>query len=214
MNKIKLFLKEKIKWIIAVIAFIIFLILLFLMKNKSIIVFDDVCYKYISLLISDNMTFFVKVITSLGSALPLILITVIFMLLPKEKKYGILIGINLIIVFLFNLLLKIIFLRPRPIDINLIEESGYSFPSGHAMISTAFYGFIIYLLWKSKFNKKIKWLYTIILSVLIVFICVTRVYLGVHYTSDVLAGFFMGIVYLIIFISNVSKYLQNKKSSK
>ena len=202
------------KWGIAAISLIIFIILLTLVNSDSIEVFDSFCYKYISLLIYPKMTFFVKVITSFGGATALILFALIIMLLSKEKKYGLFAGMNLLIVFLLNLLLKTIFSRPRPIDINLIEESGYSFPSGHAMISTAFYGFLIYLIWQTKFNKKIKWLYTVLLSILILLICITRVYLGVHYASDVLAGFFIAITYLIIFISIVSKFIQKKESSR
>ena len=202
------------KWFIAVISLVIFIILFSLVNSDMIEIFDNFCYKYVSLLIAPRMTFFVKMITHLGSSTVLISIALIIMLLPKEKKCGILVGMNLLIVYLLNLLLKSIFSRPRPIDINLIEASGYSFPSGHAMISTGFYGFLIYLIWKTKFNKKIKWLYTIILSILILLICVTRIYLGVHYASDVLAGFCIAITYLIIFISIVSKILQKKESSK
>jgi undecaprenyl-diphosphatase len=212
--------KEKIpffkylKWIIAGISLLIFIVFLNLINSDVIEIFDTFYYKYISLLISPRMTFFVKIITHLGSSTALISIALIILLLSKEKKQGILVGINLLIVFLFNLLLKSVFSRPRPIDIHLIEASGYSFPSGHAMISTAFYGFLIYLIWKTKMNKKIKWLYTILLSILVLLICITRVYLGVHYASDVLAGFFIAITYLIIFISVVSKFVQKKESSK
>lgn len=212
--------KEKIdflkyfKWFVAGIALIIFVVLFALVNSDVIEVFDSFCYKYISLLICPKMTFFVKFITSFGGATALISFALIIMLLSKEKKYGVFAGSNLLIVYLFNLLLKSIFSRPRPIDINLIEESGYSFPSGHAMISTAFYGFLIYLIWQTKFNKKIKWLYTVLLSILILLICTTRVYLGVHYASDVVAGFFVAITYLIMFVSIVSKFIEKKESSK
>ena len=110
------------------------------------------------------MTFFVKMITNLGSAFALIVITLLIILFFKNKKYGILTGINLLVVFLFNLVLKFIFARPRPIDINLIEESGYSFPSAHAMVSTAFYGFIIYLILKSNLSKLNKTIYSVLLT--------------------------------------------------
>lgn len=210
----KIFLKKNLKWIIAVVSLILFLILSSLIHNDKLIAFDNFYYKYMSLLISERMTFFVKMVTHLGSALSFILLTVIVMLLPKEKKYGILVGINLIIAFLFNLFLKSIFSRPRPLDINLIKESGYSFPSGHAMVSTAFYGFLIYLIWQTNLKKEQKWLYSILLSVLVLLICITRVYLGVHYASDVLGGMLISIFYLVIFTSIVSKYLLKKKSSK
>src|SRR5699024_7344638 len=160
--------------------------------------------------------FFVKMITNLGSAFSLVSLTILILLIPKEKKYGILVGINLITIFVINTILKFIFARPRPLDINLIEELGYSFPSAHAMISTAFYGFIIYLIWQTKISKRRKWISSILLSILIVLIGITRIYLGVHYASDVFAGMLISISYLVLFTSIASKYLykNNKKSSK
>lgn len=209
-----IFLKNNLKWIIALVSLILFFLIIRSIYRESIITFDNFYYDNIRVLISDRMTFFVKMVTSLGSAIALISLTVLIMLIFKNKKYGILTGVNLLVIFLFNLLLKFIFARPRPIDINLIEESGYSFPSAHAMVSTAFYGFFVYLICKTKLSKKLKWFYSIILSILIIFICITRVYLGVHYASDVFGGVLLSIAYLVLFTSIISKYLSNEKSSK
>lgn len=214
MKKIALFLKKNLKWIIALITLILFIAIIRGVYKESIIDFDNFYYRNISRLISDRMTFFVKIITNLGSAFALIALTILIMLIPKNKKYGILTGINLATVFLINLVLKFIFARPRPLDINLIEELGYSFPSAHAMVSTAFYGFFIYLIWQTKSPLKKKWLYSVLLSLLVILICITRIYLGVHYASDVFGGALIAISYLVLFTSIISKYLSNKKSSK
>jgi len=214
MKKEILFLKKNLKWIIALITLILFLAIMKSIYIESIVEFDNFYYDYVSLLISDRMTFFVKMITNLGSALTLISLTILSMLISKEKRYGVLTGINLVVIFLFNLVLKLIFARPRPLNINLIKEFGYSFPSAHAMVSTAFYGFFIYLIWQTNINKKQKWLYSCLFSLLILLICVTRVYLGVHYASDVFGGMLIAITYLVLFTSIISKYLPNKKSSK
>ena len=122
--------------------------------------------------------------------------------------------LNLTINFIFNQYLKLFFSRPRPVDLMIVEEKGYSFPSGHSMISMAFYGFIIFLIWKYLKNKKLKWLYTILLGILIVLVGTSRIYLGVHYASDVLAGFYFSIAYLIIYTTAISSKLNTNKSTK
>ena len=216
MNKFATLLRKNLKWIICLITLILFIAIIRSVYKESIMNFDNFYYEHISKLISDQMTFFVKMITNLGSAFSLVSLTILILLIPKEKKYGILVGINLITIFVINTILKFIFARPRPLDINLIEELGYSFPSAHAMISTAFYGFIIYLIWQMKISKRRKWISSILLSILIVLIGITRIYLGVHYASDVFAGMLISISYLVLFTSIASKYLykNNKKSSK
>ena len=208
MNNRKILLKKNLKWIVALVSLILLFLIIRSVYKGSIIHFDSFFYDNIRVLINDRMTFFVKMLTSLGSAFALVSLTVLVMLMFKNKKYGILTGVNLLVIFSFNLLLKFIFARPRPIDINLIEESGYSFPSAHAMISTAFYGFFVYLIWQTNLPKKMKWWYSIILSILILLICITRVYLGVHYASDVIGGLLLSLTYLVLFTSIISKYLK------
>ena len=121
-------------------------------------------------------------------------------LLVKNKKVSKAFLLNLICVFILNYLLKIIFSRERPIDINLITESGFSFPSGHAMISLGIYGFLIYLLLLSDKNKISKIIGAISLVLLIFLIGISRIYLGVHYATDVIAGFVISCSYLLLFI--------------
>lgn len=215
MKKFTNFMKKNLKWMIALIALVLFIAILRNIYKDNIVSFDDFYYEHISGIISSQVTSFVKIITNLGGAFALIFITGLFLAIPKNKRYGILVCINLVAVFVLNLVLKLIFARPRPMDINIVEEIGYSFPSAHAMVSTAFYGFIIYLIWQSKQSLKKKWIYSILLSFVILLICVTRIYLGVHYASDVFAGMLISISYLILFTSITSKYLKGQtKSSK
>ena len=119
---------------------------------------------------------------------------------------------NLFIITVFNQLFKFILQRPRPSNYNIITEKGYSFPSGHSMVSMAFYGYIIYLVYKYIKNKYLKWIIISILSLLIISIGISRIYLGVHYTSDVLAGFLISISYLVIYINLTSAILNEKNS--
>ena len=169
---------------------------------------DVIGYKFISTyFISDFATPVAKFITNFGGAIYLIGIAIILFIAIKNKKIVIAIISNLVIVTILNQLLKIILRRPRPEEFRIINESGYSFPSGHSMISMAFYGFLIYLIYKNIKNKYLKWSLIIALVMLIIGIGISRIYLGVHYTSDVLAGFLIAISYLIIYISIINRFI-------
>ena len=200
--------KKYLKWIVCLLSLIIFLILGYLVKTKSDIYLDTIVYNFISKFINNNLTHIVKFITFLGSATFVISLTVLALLFIKNKRIGIFMAIDLIVITIFQHILKPIFGRIRPLDINLIKETSYSFPSGHSLTAMAFYGFIIYLIYKS--NLKYKKLYIILLSILILLIGLSRVYLGVHYITDVLGGFTFSLFYLIIFIELTKKYLHTK----
>mgnify|MGYP004531506845 CR=1 FL=1 len=190
------------KWIICFICLVLFLFLAEDVFNHEIMQGDIIGYKFVSTyLIKESITPIVKVITWFGGATCLILLTVILYIIIKNKKIGTLIGMNLVIVTILNQVLKFILQRPRPTEFRIINEIGYSFPSGHSMISMAFYGFIIYLIYKNIKNKYLKITLISVLSLLIVMIGISRIYLGVHYTSDVCAGFLVSISYLIIYIN-------------
>ena len=102
-------------------------------------------------------------------------------------------------------ILKNLFGRPRPQDPLLRTVSGLSFPSGHALLSVAFYGLLIYLVWHNIANKVVRWILIVLLLLLILIIGVSRIYLRVHYASDVLAGFAMGLIWLVLSISIVRR---------
>lgn len=203
----KEFFKKYFKWIVLFVCLIGFLSLAEDVFHKEIMKGDIVGYELVSrFLIGDVATPVAKVITQLGGAIFLITLTIILILFIKNKKIGISIFSNLAIITVLNQVLKRILQRPRPTEFRIIEETGYSFPSGHSMVSMAFYGYLIYLIYKYVKNKYLKWISIILLSILICFIGISRIYLGVHYTSDVLGGFFISISYLIIYISAVNKF--------
>ena len=207
-EKIKEFIVKNLKWIILFICLIEFLVLAEDVFNKEIMNGDIIGYKIIStFLIFDFTIPIAKFITNFGGAIFLIVVTIVLFILIKNKKIRLSIFLNLVIITILNQLLKRILQRPRPTEYRIIEETGYSFPSGHSMISMAFYGYLIYLIYKYAKNKYIKWISIVLLSILICAIGISRSYLGVHYTSDVLGGFLISISYLIIYISAVNKFL-------
>lgn len=210
-DKIKEFITKDLKWIILFICLIGFLALAEDVFHKEIMNGDIIGYEIISkFLISDFVTPIAKFITNFGGAIFLIVLTIVLFIVIKNKKIGVSIFSNLVIVTILNQLLKGILQRPRPTEYRIIEETGYSFPSGHSMISMAFYGYLIYLIYKYVKNKYIKWISIVVLSLLICTIGISRIYLGVHYTSDVLGGFLISISYLVIFISAVNKFIIEK----
>ena len=210
-DKIKEFITKNLKWIILFICLIGFLALAEDVFHKEIMNGDIIGYEIISkFLISDFVTPIAKFITNFGGATFLIVLTIALFIVIKNKKIGVSIFSNLVIVTILNQLLKGILQRPRPTEYRIIEETGYSFPSGHSMISMAFYGYLIYLIYKYVKNKYIKWTSIVVLSLLICTIGISRIYLGVHYTSDVLGGFLISISYLVIFISAVNKFIIEK----
>lgn len=92
--------------------------------------------------------------------------------------------------------LKILFARPRPtVFPPLISELTYSFPSGHTLAAIAFYGFIAYLLWQQdrRMGAVLAWLFALLIAL-------SRIYLGVHYPSDVLGSFSIGLLWLGVVI--------------
>lgn len=212
-EKCQKFIINNCKWIICFICLILFVALAEDVFNHEIMNGDIIGYKLVSTyLIHDSLTPIVKIITWFGSATCLIALTFILFILIRNKRQGTLIGLNLIIIIILNQALKFILQRPRPTEFRIINETGYSFPSGHSMISMAFYGYLIYLIYKHINNKYLKWSLISILSVLILMIGVSRIYLGVHYTSDVCAGFIISIGYLILFINITNKlYICNVK---
>ena len=210
-EKVKDFIVKNLKWIILFICLIGFLAIAEDVFHKEIIIKDIIGYKLVStFLISDFATPIAKFITNFGGAIFLIIATIILFILIKNKKIGFSIISNLVIVTILNQLLKNILQRPRPNEFRIIEETGYSFPSGHSMVSMAFYGYLIYLIYRYVKNKYVKWVLIVLLSILICTIGISRIYLGVHYTSDVLGGFLISISYLVIYISAVNKFLLEK----
>ena len=209
--KVKEFIVKNLRWIILFLCLVGFLALAEDVFHKEIMSGDIIGYNIISkFLISDFVTPIAKFITNFGGAIFLIILTIVLFFVIKNRKIGLSIFSNLVIVTVLNQLLKRILQRPRPTEFRIIEETGYSFPSGHSMISMAFYGYLIYLICKYVKNKYVKWISIVLLGILICSIGISRIYLGVHYTSDVLGGFLISVSYLVIYISAVNKFLIEK----
>lgn len=193
---------------IAFILSIIFLIFAFLTKNKeSGIWIDEALMDLIHNNITPMKTILMKVITFFGSTYFFILagLAIIFFSIKYRHRENIFpLILSTVVCFLLNTIIKHLVTRTRPINYFLIKQGGYSFPSGHSMVSMCFYTTMSYLLTKNIKSKNNRLLLWIINFIIIGLIGYSRMYLGVHWFSDVLAGYIMGFLFFlfIIFLDN------------
>ena len=198
--------KKALKITTFIIAILISAIIFYLLFTKNTFI-DDKIYKVLAKYITNTNTSIAKIFTFLGSTL-FITILCVLSLIPKKTRFSVV--INTLIAVGISQALKRIIRRARPIGVALIKETGFSFPSGHSMVGFAFYGFIIYLIYKSKLNKTLKVLLIALFSLLIISIGLSRIYLGVHHATDVIGGFALGYICLYIFIEFIYKKFFNK----
>ena len=205
--------KKNYKYIVLTICTISFIALMILVIKFKVLPFDTWA---IELIINDIrrewLTVFFKVFTFFGEAKLLIPVGFIGALIGffvfKDRLRAFCYISNLVAISGLNWTIKHIIQRPRPdVSLRLVEENGYSFPSGHAMITTAFYGLIIFYAWNHVQSKLWRNVICIVFTILIIMIDFSRVYLGVHYLSDVLAGSLISIAYLIVAVEFARKYI-------
>lgn len=200
MNKILSLCRKYWKRVIFTISILLFLFMMCLLLTNNVSNFDNYIYNLIIKIKCEPVTIFFKFITFLCSTWFILILTIIIMIFSKNKKNAFLIALNVLLCYILNQTLKLIFVRDRPIDINLIIENGYSFPSGHSMISLAYYGFFLYIINHKKIKNKYKLLYSSLITLLVLLIGISRIYLGVHFASDVIAGYAISMAYLIVYI--------------
>ncbi len=155
---------------------------------------------------SPYLTAIVKVITHAGDSTIVISFCLFLIIIPKSRKtIALPVSGAVILSAILNVVLKDIFARERPNILRLINETSYSFPSGHAMINASLYTMLILLIIKYVKNKPAKIALSIACITLTIAIGFSRIYLGVHYAGDVLGGWLIGFV-VAIFVHIVWKY--------
>lgn len=206
----KKFMKKNWAWFIVAICLIGFAIIVYNLNINNLSNFDNNLYNALTIIKNDQLTLFFKLITYFCEPVTILVALVLIFIISKNKINSILFGLASCGSFGINYIIKHIAKRPRPLDIALVKETGYSFPSSHAMISIAFYGFIMYLILKSNLKKYVKIILSICIILIIISVSISRIYLGVHNASDVLAGLLLSTAFTITYI----KLIYNKKSSK
>lgn len=193
-------------FLISLIAFILITRHVFILKDEQ---FDYRIFDWLKGYVSETNNRIMLFITFLGKhefLIPAnIALVIFFLFIRRHKWYSIKVPAIALSSMALMFLLKNLFGRHRP-DIPLLQEAkGLSFPSGHALMSVTFYGLLIYIIWHTVKNKVLKWSLIVALILLILLIGFSRIYLRVHYPSDVFAGFAIGFLWLVISIYTVKR---------
>lgn len=185
-----------------IIMAISFLFLANLIGRHAISVFDSTIVRFVQGYESPVLTTLMKMLTFIGSTGSVVVLSIIVLFIfYKILRYCTelyLFVFVLLATALSNIALKEVFKRTRPDLHQLIHETGYSFPSGHSMIAFAFYGTLAFLLWH-QFTSRMNRMIVIVGSIIMILgIGISRIYLGVHYPSDVIGSYFASAFLLTI----------------
>lgn len=198
---------KKTKYIILILMTCLVITVFFSFFTNEI---DSLIYNEIIEKMNPHLTLIMKFITKCGNSKILILICLSLFLFPRIRTKGaLLINITTAVSSITNVIMKLIIGRERPDILRLINETNYSFPSGHAMINMTFYMMLLLWAWRYVKNKAYKYIIMTICLIIPLLIGLSRIYLGVHYATDVLAGWLFGAS--IAFISFI---IFNKKEGE
>lgn len=169
---------------------------------------------FIENLRADWLTPIMESISALATPVSLLVLLLVIVAFAPGKRPGMFCTVNLVLVVLLNVLLKELVQRPRPEDINLVVETGFSFPSGHSMVAMAFFGLLVWLVWHYEKDRTMRLACCVGFSLIILLIGISRIYLGVHYASDVLAGFCISLAWLAMYTSVAAPLLFHDAEEK
>lgn len=163
---------------------------------------DNRAFAFAESLVSDRLTVVMNFFTFFGShyfLIPANILLAVIYLLRRKSRYTLKVAAIALTSLLIMMGLKLLFQRPRPLIPLLEPARGLSFPSGHSFMSVCFYGLLMIIIWKEeKYHPVAKWTLLIITILLVFMIGFSRIYLRLHYFTDVLAGFSIGFSWLLI----------------
>ncbi|HET8752830.1 MAG TPA: phosphatase PAP2 family protein [Salinimicrobium sp.] len=190
------------------------------MQGKALTDFDRTITDFVISFRSPGRNLFFQFITDVGDLYGYLIATflVTIFLFYKLRSWKFIFQLLAVIIVsgLSNLALKEVINRARPTIEHLVTVETLSYPSGHAMSAMSFYGFLIYLAFHIKMSRWLRGFLCVLFLFLILSIGISRIYLGVHFPSDVAGGFLAGLIWVAfcIVLFNVIYLLRKRKSSK
>ncbi len=188
---------------------VFFLILKYTTFYLNVVVFDNKAYNFLCMFHVNKFTEIMRLFTIIGDwYIPTLIIVCSFILFKNKNYFYILFG-SYLFAGMVSFVAKWVIFRPRPMEALIRIPSSYSFPSGHTLTSLVFYLTLCYLLTRNVKNilRPILLFGTVLLIVLV---ALSRVYLGVHFCSDVIGGFIFGIVCEIAVIRTIKNDFSEK----
>ncbi len=186
--------------IVTSVAIILFLAIMQNVRSTEILQLDVDAYNFFVLKLRRPwMTSIMEGFSSLSSPIVIGAMFLMVAAFAPGRRPGLCAAVNLVCVVFINQVLKYIVHRPRPDGFRLISEVGYSFPSGHSMVSMAFYGLCAWMVWHYERDRIMRWACCLAFAGTIVVVGMSRVYLGVHYASDVIAGFCVSLAWIGVY---------------
>ncbi len=199
---------------LACLCAVVFALLLILVLTEHTAGFDDPIRQFFYALRSDGLTGVLSVLTNLANKYLIIGLCLLLLILPQTRlHYGVPLSAGALATTILNHIIKILVCRERPdVLLHLVDENGFSFPSGHSISSMFFYGMAIWLVWHyagqerpgqpgdaaGPDRKRTVVILTVLLFIPAILVGLTRVYLGVHFPTDVLAGWSLGILAIAV----------------
>ncbi|ANS76181.1 hypothetical protein AWM70_17650 [Paenibacillus yonginensis] len=204
-------------FLISLLCAILFVVLALSIRREWIVSFDQTIIQEVQGWETPGLTRFMEALSWIGTTKVVITIIVVIMLLlyfgfghRRELIFFVWVCLG---ACLLNIVIKSMFKRERPDLHRIIEETGYSFPSGHSMVSFALYGSLAYLLWKHISSRAGRTALLVLNGSMIAGIGLSRIYLGVHYPSDVLGGYIASGCWLTLAIWLGGKWIRQGKAN-
>lgn len=192
-------------WQITIFSCLLFLLTFIAIYNDLLISFDHAIIVFLQGLESPLLTAVFITFTQIGSLIGTIAIFLILFYFFRRfdwRAESILLMSVVLATPIVNIILKELIQRPRPSSYQLLEISGYSFPSGHTMYAVSLYGITLTLIWFKLKRMSERIFFTLVILLIISLIAASRIYLGVHYPSDIVGGIFAS-----IFIISITFYI-------